>query len=346
MHMKKIVTGLLLIMILLQACDDTVVRKQTVAQVSTLAGGSSGDVDGSGVDARLNAPGSIVVAQDGTLFFTDGHNHKIKKVTTSGEVITIAGSIKGYADGPAATARFTYPYGIALTTDGTLYVTDSTSVRKITPDGMVNTLAGNNTIGDNDGQGSQARFNSPSGITIDFEHNLFVADMLNNRIRKITPEGMVTTFAGNTAGFRDDSRSRALFDHPAGIEFSTDTILYIADTKNHRIRKITPDGIVSTVSGDGKLYETNPDQAILMYPMDVTMLVSTEMFVPDMRGKVKHITKGGKISDVAGMNVSGYVDGAVDIAKFGSTMGLAIADDGSIYISDTANNAIRKISFE
>jgi sugar lactone lactonase YvrE len=325
------------------SCEDDV-QKEIVISVSTLAGGVSGDVDGHATAARLRNPGQIVMGNDGTLYFTDSHNHKIKGVTPSGDVFTVAGSVKGWEDGDASSARFNYPCGIALAADGTLYVSDSTRIRKITPSGIVSTLAGNAIAGNSDGIGGAASFNSPAGITLDYEGNLYVADMGNSLIRKITPSGAVTTIAGSGHGYQDGEGSAVQFNHPAGIEFGPDTALYVADTRNYNIRRVTMSGEVTTVIGQEILDELSGNSSLIT-PMDVTLDAIGNLVIADSRGRVMMANALGKISVIAGLD-NGYVDGHSSNARFSLIMGIALGRDGSIYVCDSGNHAIREISFE
>jgi len=177
------------------------IRKiDTSGLVSTIAGSTQGYLDGQGTAALFSAPQGITADSFGNLYVADTYNHRIRKITPSGQVTTIAGSTEGYADGQGTAARFIYPNGLIIDSSGNLYVADTVNhrIRKITPGGYVTTFAGS-TQGSADGQGTDAQFNIPYGITIDSANNLYVADTDNGRIRKITPSGYVATIAGLTA---------------------------------------------------------------------------------------------------------------------------------------------------
>jgi hypothetical protein len=342
--MKSLFLAILVIAVII-ACEDPEVKKTPEIIVSTFAGGIPGDLDDLDTLARLRSPGHIVEGKPGEFYFTDTRNHKVKMITSDGQVMTIAGSVKGYADGPGNKAMFNFPCGITIAEDGTLFVTDSTSVRKVSPDGSsVITLAGGAAAGKIDAAGTEGRFNSLGGIALSTDGILFVADVNNSLIRKITQEGVVTTFAGIKTGFEDGDTLHAKFDHPEGLALAPDGTLYVADTRNHRIRKITKEGDVSTLAGDGLIFE-NMEQAVIIHPTDVNMITDVEMYVVDGRGKILQVTAQGMVSNVAGTNASGYVDGPSSTAKFGSKQGILVSTAGAIYTCDSLNSVVRKIEF-
>lgn len=222
--------------------------------VTTVAGGTTGDTDGFGVDAQFDTPQGIVIDSNGDLYVADTFNHKIKKVITStGEVITIAGSTAGFADGLGTSAQFDNPINLTIDSSGNLYVVDSLNykIRKITPSGDVSTFTGT-TMGFADGAKSIAKFNSINGICMDSEGNLYVTDSGNFAIRKIDSKGKVGTIAGGIKGYTDGSVNDAEFNSLAGISIDYFGNLYVAEFENNSIRKISTDGIVSTIVGGTK----------------------------------------------------------------------------------------------
>jgi sugar lactone lactonase YvrE len=162
------------------------------------------------------------------------------KITPAGAVTTLAGSTDGFADGVGAAAQFNFPFGVAVDAAGNVYVadTDNHSIRKITLAGEVSTLAGSGYPGNADGPGGFARFGYPLRVAVDAAGNLYVADTGNNRIRKISPAGAVTTLAGSNEGFVDGVGAAAQFSQPNGVAVDAAGNVYVADTNNQRIRKI------------------------------------------------------------------------------------------------------------
>ncbi len=219
-------------------------------------GGSFGSTDGSGTSARFTNPRAVAIDRTGNLYVADTGNHTIRKITPAGVVTTFAGlaGARGWDDGTGSTARFDTPQGIAVDTAGNVYVADThaRSIRKITPAGVVTTLAGLGYVnGSRDGTGLQALFNVPQGITVAANGDVYVTDTGNHIIRKITPEGVVTTVAGlpESRGFSDGTANTARFDSPQALAVDATGTLFVADTGNNLIRKITPAGAVTTIGG-------------------------------------------------------------------------------------------------
>ena len=236
----------------------TIRKISSTGVVSTLAGlaGASGSLDGTGAAARFYFPMAVAVDTNGNVFVAEKGNHTIRKITAAGVVTTLAGlaGSLGAADGTGSAARFFAPQGVAVDSSGTVYVADSgnSTIRKITSAGVVTTLAGTAlNFGTTNGTGAAARFFSPTGITIDSAGNLFVADTANSAIRKITPAGAVTTFAGvaGTAGSRDGAGTTASFSNPVGIAVDAAGNVFVTDFDNNDVRLISPSGVVKTVAG-------------------------------------------------------------------------------------------------
>jgi sugar lactone lactonase YvrE len=248
------------------AGPNNAIRKITPGgAVTTLAGGAhqpGSDRDGTGVAARFNDPYALTVDSMGNVYVAEGRDGwTIRKITPEGVVTTLAGNAgnRGFADGRGPAALFDGLSGIAVDGGGNIYVADSGGnglIRKITQDGVVTTLAGSPGRRDMlDGMGSLAQFNSPSGLAIDLKGNLYVAEIQGTSIRKVTPSGEVTTFAGKrgigVGGYRDGSGQVALFNRPRGLAVDDNGNVYVADSGNNVIRKISSNGAVTTLAGAG-----------------------------------------------------------------------------------------------
>ena len=219
--------------------------------VSTFAGtGTAGQSDGADT-ATFNFPESVAIDHSGNLYVADYNNNLVRKISPAGVVSTLAGSgAEGADDGAGTKASFNSPGSLAVDAAGNVYVTDNANnlIRKITPDGTVSTLAGSGSSGAANGKGAQASFNSPFGIAVDAAGNIFVADAGNNLVRKITPDGTVSTFAGGNKGAANGNGSAATFNIPAGLAIDAAGNVYVADEGNNLIRMITRGGAVTTLA--------------------------------------------------------------------------------------------------
>jgi sugar lactone lactonase YvrE len=335
------------------------IRKITPAcTVSTLAGqaGVRGTVDGTGAAARFAGPSGVILDTAGNLYVTDTFNGTIRKITPAGAVSTLAGTagLSGSTDGTGAAARFSSPVGITIDSTNNLYVGDigNSTVRKITPAGVVSTFAGTaGARGSTDGTGSAARFSYPSGISADGAGNLYVADSLNNTIRKITSAGVVSTLAGTTGvyGAADGMAAVARFRFPTATKMDSAGNLWVADSDNHTLRKITPAGVVSTVAGmaiapgstDGIGAAARFDT-----PNGMAGDSAGNVYVADSSNNtIRKITADGAVSTLAGtVRASGSTDGAGTAARFNNPFGITVDSAGNLYLADSFNRTIRKIT--
>jgi YD repeat-containing protein len=268
-------------------------------------------------------------------------------------ISTFAGSIEGQSgsvDGSGLAARFFSPTGLAFDSGGNLFVADyyGHKIRKITNLGMVSTFAGSGVAGYAEGSGGAAQFDFPNGIAVDVFGNVFVGDVKNNRIRKITPLGVVSTFAGSAVeGFENGIGSQARFRSPAGLAFTPTGDLLVADIGNHSIRKISPTGIVSTFAGTGLpgFADGQSATALFKYPQGVAVDPAGQVFVSDGgNARIRKISAAGIVSTVAGSGVSGNLDGQGGNAQFGFPQGIVIDRSENLYVADSTNSNIRKIS--
>ncbi|QTE24336.1 MBG domain-containing protein [Polaribacter cellanae] len=232
------------------------IRKiDTNGVVTTFAGsGTAGNADGVGTAASFNLPTGIAIDKEGFLYVTGLLSHNIRKISPTGQVTTIAGTgASGSNNGLGTSASFNQPRGIVVDASGNIFVADTQNhmIRKIDQSGQVTTYAGSTSNGNVDGNGTNASFSQPYGITIDSNGNLYVADYINHRIRKIDINRNVTTIAGSSSGNIDANGTSARFKNPRGITITPNGIIYVSDTYNHSIRKIATNGDVTTVAGSG-----------------------------------------------------------------------------------------------
>ena len=310
--------------------------------VTTFAGiGVSGYADGNGANAKFNGPEGIATDAQGNIYVVDAANYRIRKITPTATVSTLAGSGKfGYADGNLNMAEFRQPRAAAIDGQGNVYVTDETRIRKITTSGEVSTYAGDGTGGFSDSNISSAQFRNLTGIAIDQQGNIYVADYGNQRIRKITSAGMVSTLAGNgVAGFVDGNGGIAQFYNPLGLTADPEGNIYVADYANRRVRKITPSGVVSTLASIGSFPLTGP--SYVASDIQGNIYVTESSLYSYQR--VHKISPSGTTTVVAG-NATGYSDGPGNTALFRELTGIALDGQGNIYIAEYLDNRIRKIS--
>jgi len=336
------------------ACGGGTKATAGTAVVSTLAGqvGLQGSAGGSGIAVRFNAPTGIAADAVGNLYVTD--NDTVRKITPAGDVTTLAGKAgsRGSADGSGAAARFFGPFGIACDAAGNLCVADllNSTIRKITPAGAVTTLAGRaGSRGHTDGSATAALFNAPVGIACDAAGNLYVTD--NDTIRKITPAGTVTTLAGKAGskGSADGSGATARFKGLFGIACDAAGNLYVADAGNDTIRKITPAGDVTTLAGKAGLHgsaDGSSATARFYTPTGIACDPAGNLYVADGENStIRKITPTGEVTTLAGQaGLSGHTDGSGTAARFEHPLGIAADAVANLYVADTGNLTIRKIT--
>jgi serine/threonine-protein kinase len=274
-------------------------------------------------------------------------------------VITLAGGEQGYAEGSGAAAKFRTPLDVAVDAKGNVYVADSANsrVRLITPDGAVSTYAGSGKVGYADGPAATALFSTPTGIAIDKSGNVYIADSVTTdphplRVRVVTPAGVVSTLAGGSeAGYTDGPGDKAFFRTPANLAVDAAGIVYVADTNNHRIRLIRPDGTVGTLAGQLKPgmvsgYADGPAaEAKFNSPRSVAVDGAGNVYVVDTGNqRIRAISPAGQVTTLAGGPQPGYKDGQGAEARFSYPSDLAVDAAGNLYVADTANHCIRKIT--
>ena len=316
--------------------------------VTTIAGNTNGNADGQGALAQFNRPFGIAIDGTKTLFIADTRNHRIRKISPTGLVTTIAGSTLGFADGIGDLAKFNFPTHLVRNAAGDLFVTDKNNhkIRKVSSTGQVENYAGS-TQGFEVGERLSAKFNNPFGITNDELGNLYVADSDNFKIRKVPNAGGVTRVAGNLAGIRDGQGSAAEFANPEGIEIDAVGNLYVADDSFSKlIRKISPTGLVTTFAGDvAGFADGQGAQAKFSDVTDIAIDRAGNLFVTD-KHRIRKITPTGLVTTIAGSDTPGFTDGDASTAQFNVTAGIAIDQNGNLYVADSGNNRIRKITID
>lgn len=340
--------------------------------VSTLAGLPSnwGTNDGVGATARFYLPFGIASDTASNLYIGDQSGNLIRKITPDGTVSTLAGdSFGGNHDATNANATLRQPSGVALDGAGNIYVADAGNyeIRRVSPVGtnwVVTTLAGNGTIGSRDATNKTATFSFFFGLCVDSATNIYVADTMNNTIRRVSPAGtnwVVTTLAGNASSFgsNDGTNKAAQFYYPYGIAVDSATNLYVADYNNMTIRKIRPVGtnwVTTTIAGlagfFGSADGTNSD-ARFLYPQGITIDPAGNLYVSDGgNATIRRVspvgtnwvvtTLGGQARGGDAVGQAGSVNGIGSAARISNTYGLAVGPDGNLFIANAGENTIVK----
>jgi WD40 repeat protein len=308
--------------------------KTNQVMVTTFAGSESGFVDGVGTTAQFASPFGLAVDKNDNIYVADAANNRIRKITPAGIVTTLE-------------AELDKPNDVAIDKAGNIYALerDNHRIRKIALDGTLTTLAGNGSPGNADGIGTSAQFNSPSAIAVDSENNVYVADTDNHRIRKITPAGKVTTLAGNKQDYAEGIGTTASFNSPRGVTVDTNNNVYVTDSKNYRIRKITPEGLVTTLAGrtDG-LADGEGLNAQFSFNEKIAVDHTGNLYVTDtLNQSIRLITPLGKVITLAGDGNVGTKDGLGTEALFYQPLGIVIDSKGHVYVSETSL-LIRKLT--
>ncbi len=318
--------------------------------------GGRGNVDGTGSMGRFANPCGVAVDGAGNVYVADTDNHTIRKVTAAGVVTTLAGraGYVGSTDGTGSEARFFKPSGVSVDSAGNVFVADTYNcrIRKVTPAGEVTTLAGlAGSCGSTDGTGSAARFWTPSGVAVDGGGNVYVADTGNDTIRKVTPEGVVTTLAGSAGSYGsiDGTGSAARFWSPQGVAVDGAGNVYVADTLNYTIRKVTPAGVVTTLAGlVGSPGSTDGTGSAARFgdPASVTVDSEGNVYVADsFNDTIRKVTGAGVVTTLAGQaTYLGSDDGTGSAARFGGPAGVTVDSKGNVYVADSFNDTIRKVT--
>ena len=373
--------------------DNHRIRKVDSSGIITTVAGSGvagfGGDGGSALNAQLAHPWWIAVDGSGNLFIADSGNYRVRKVDLSGVITTVAGSgERGYGGdgGPAVQARLDYPTGIATDGAGNLFIADHNNhrVRKVDPSGIITTVAGTEEggYGGDGGPAVQARLQNPTGLAVDDDDNLYIADQYTHRIRMVNPYGVITTVAGSgDSGFSGDGGPavQARLNYPTGVTVDGAGNLFIADKDNHRIRMVDSSGVIATIVGSGEIgFSGDGGSAVLArlrFPIDVAMDGAGNLFIADHRNdRIRAVniklpmepatppvgpttppvgpqpTADGTITTLAGNGESGGGFGspagdggpAVD-AQLDQPEGVATDGAGNVFIADTGWRRVRKV---
>ncbi len=287
-------------------------------------------------------PQALIVGASGTIGVFDAgsaSDHNVRFIGLDGRVVRVPKTGLG--------ARAVTQ---AMDTAGNIYFPDDiiNAIRKVAPDGSTTTFAGSGVAGYKDGPGSQAQFQEPAGIAVDHSGNVYLADRGNNRIRKILPDGTVSTLAGSgVKGWADGSGTSARFNGPAGVATDAAGDVYVADMGNHRIRKITRDGKVSTLAGTGKagFIDAAAAEARFDFPAGVALDAAGNVYVADSYNqRIRKITSDGRVVTLAGSGTAGFIEGSGAVAEFNLPLGVAVDANGLVYVADFTNRRIRLIT--
>ncbi|MEM6431630.1 MAG: NHL repeat-containing protein [Deinococcota bacterium] len=347
----------------------------SIATIATVAGiWDVGDFSGDGgaaTAARLNEPYDVAVDSAGNLFIADEDNHRIRKVDTVGIITTVAGSgaighLNGSfsGDGGAATAaQLDSPGGIAIDSAGNLFIADTGNarIRKVDTTGIITTVAGNGSSGfsGDGGAATAAQLSFPFKVAVDSAGNLFIADWGDHRIRKVNTAGIITTVAGTgTWGFSGDGgpATSAQLSRPEGIAVDNTGNLFIADSDNHRIRKVDTSGIITTVAGSGTASWNNggfsgdgrrATAAQLNRPKGISVDSVGNLFIADSRNyRIRKVNTDGIITTVAGSDdFSLFADGVTTTAEPLRATDVVVDSAGNLFIAEFLTSRVRKVTF-
>jgi hypothetical protein len=310
--------------------------------VSTFTGtpNSAGTTEGAPGTAKFSTMRGLTVTGN-VMYVGDSSNNRVRAVDVNGNVSLLAGSTAGFMNGVGAAAQFSDPRSLTGG-GGFLYVADDDNhrIRKITIAGAnVGVLSGNGNSGSVVGAPGVAQYSVPRGVALDAVNNIiYVADTANDQIRKLDLAGNSVAFAGGTQGFLDATGTNARFDDPHDMECDAAGNLYVGDRYNHRIRKVTPAGVVTTVAGDGST-------AVLNEPYDVAIAPDGYIYITENQGnRIRRLSPGGQLVTFAGTGTHGYQNGSGCNAQFGNLYAIQYWN-GALYVADGDNNVIRKLQW-
>ena len=340
--------------------------------ITTIAGtgeyGYGGD-GGPAVDAQLSRPWGVAVDGEGNLYIADSSDHRIRKVDSSGFITTIAGtgaSKFGGDGGPAVDAQLSSPTGMTVDDEGNLYIADYNNrrIRKVDSSGVITTIAGSwfpgrNCFGGDGGPATQAGLCYPYDVAVDGAGNVYIADRLSHRIRKVDTSGIISTIAGSRyyGGYGGDGgpATQARLNDPAGVTVDIAGNIYIADTVNRRIRKVDTSGIITTIAGSGQSVYYFRDagdggpatDAAISHPYNVTVDGAGNLYITDSsHRRIRKVDSSGTINTIAGGGQRGVVGdgGPATDAYLNRPRGLALDSVGNLYIAEEDGHRVRVVN--
>jgi uncharacterized protein (TIGR03437 family) len=340
------------------------IRKVAGGIIYPVAGNGTRALAGDGgpaSSASFNQPQGVAIDAYGNVYMGDTFNNRVRRVAPGGTVSTVAGNgfYKFSGDGGAAIgASLNGPQGLAADSAGRFYLADLRNhrVRRVNAAGVIATVAGNGTAGfaGDGGPATAAALNSPAAVALDAIGNIYVADTSNNRVRKIDANGTITTLAGaGVAGYSGDGgpANIATLNRPAGVAADTAGNVYISDTGNHAIRKVSAAGVISTLAGNGVPGSSGDGGpaavALLNSPGGLAVDSAGNLYVADTANhRVRRITSGGTISTVAGNGTAGNSGdgGAATAASLNTPGAVALDSNGALLIADTFNHRVRRVA--
>ena len=313
----------------------------------------SGFADGACATAEFNCPQALAPLPDGSIVVADAWNHCVRLIAAGGGGVTTlagrGGKMGCSAGGPAAEARLSIPRGVAVGADGAIFVADTDNRRILCiKSGAVNVFAGSGEQGGADGVGAAASFHGPHGLALGPGGALYLAEDMGNRIRVISPAGAVVTLAGGSggeSGFADGKGTAARFHCPRGIAVDAAGVVFVADTANHRIRRIT-NGVVDTLAGSGQAGFSDGVGAAALFnqPSGLAVDPRTGNLIVADHNRIRAVDiRSGAVCTLAGSGTSGLDDGAAAAARFRQPGGVAVDAHGDILVADTGNQCVRRI---
>ncbi len=348
----------------LYIADDENHRIRRVLQdgtIHTIAGDGVGGFTGDGgpaTAARLRWPAGIA-ARNGVVYIADTYNHRIRRIAANGTITTIAGTGAVGATGnggPATLAQFAYPANLALDSAGNLYVSSQVEnrLRRITAAGMVQPFAGTGNVGfSGDGAGAAAAtFNVTRGIAVDGNDAVYIADEMNDRVRRVDAQGTITTYAGMSHYAGDGGPARdAVMKYPWGVAVDANGNVFISDSDNHRIRIVAPQGTIATYAGNGTADRADGPRgsAGLSLPAGMAFDVSGSLYFADIgSGRVRRINREGVVGTIAGSGTNGFSgdNSPANTARLNRPTDIAFDAAGNLYIADSGNHRVRKVAVD